>query len=181
MPPVRSDSGWFDSFRTRYAAWWPEARPLLEAHRYAQAFKDYPWPAFEAAPWTPVTRPLSRSRVAVVTTAGLYRPGIDGPFDGGAPEGDWSFRALPREVDLRTLAVAHPHFPHEAAESDMNTIFPLERLTELERTGFIGVASTHYSTMGYVTRAADLAEETAPVIASRLKAEGVDVVLVIPV
>jgi len=182
MPAVKSDASWLSGFRTGYGPWWAEARPLIEAHQYAQAFKSYPWPTFSATPWTPVTKPLSQSRLAVVTTAGLYRPGIDGPFDGDGPEGDWSFRALPRHVDLKALAIAHAHFSHEVAEADMNTIFPLERLAEIEANGVIGaVASTHYSTMGYVTRAADLAEETAPAIAARMKAEAVDVALVIPV
>jgi hypothetical protein len=35
--------------------------------------------------------------------------------------------------------------------------------------------------MGYITRAADVAEETAPAIASGMREEGVDVALVIPV
>jgi glycine/betaine/sarcosine/D-proline reductase family selenoprotein B len=182
MPRVKSDSSWLGEFRSRYGPWWAEARPLIEAHQYAQAFKNYPWPIFTATPWAQVTKPLSQSRLAVVTTAGLYRPGTDAPFDGESPEGDWSFRALPREVDLRALAIAHTHFSHQVAEADMNTIFPLERLAELEANGVIGaLASTHYSTMGYVTRAADLAEETAPAIASRMKADATDIALVIPV
>ncbi|MBI4611964.1 MAG: hypothetical protein HY726_23485 [Candidatus Rokubacteria bacterium] len=182
MPTVKSDAGWLTEFRARYGPWLSEARPLLEAHQYAQAFKTYPWPTFVSSPWAPVRKPLSESRLAVVTTAGLYRPGIDAPFDGQNPEGDWSFRALPRGVDPKVLAIAHPHFPHEVAEADMNTIFPLERLAELEASGVIGpLAPTHYSTMGYVTRAADLAAETGPAIASRMEAEAVDVALVIPV
>lgn len=179
---MRSDSIWLSEFRTRYGSWWVEARPLIEAHQYAQAFKSYPWPTFATAPWAPVTKPLSQSQLAVVTTAGLYRPGLDIPFNGDSPEGDWSFRSLPRDVELKGLALAHPHFSHEVAEADMNTIFPLQRLAELEGNGVIGaLAPTHYSTMGYVTRAADLAEETAPAIASRMKGEGVDIALVIPV
>ncbi|MBI4591428.1 MAG: hypothetical protein HY725_21585 [Candidatus Rokubacteria bacterium] len=182
MPPVKSDSQWLGEFRTKYALWWREAAPLIAQHQYAPAFKTYPWPAFREAPWTPVGKPVAQSAAAVVTTGGLYRPGVDPAFDGAALEGDWGFRALPRDVDLRGLAIAHPHFPHEVAEADMNTIFPLERLVELEAAGVIGrLAPTHYSTMGYVTRAADLAAGTAPGIASRMKTEGVDVALVIPV
>lgn len=182
MPPVKSDASWLGEFRAAYGPWWAEARPLIEAHEYARAFKSYRWPTFTTSPWVPVTKPLSESRLAAVTTAGLYRPGIDPPFDGDSPEGDWSFRTLPRDVDLKALAIAHPHFSHEVAEADMNTIFPLERLADLTKNGAIGaLAPTHYSTMGYVTRAADLAEETAPAIAARMAAEGVDAALVIPV
>jgi hypothetical protein len=155
---------------------------LIAEHQYGLAFKTYPWPTFREAPWAPAGKLVARSTVGVVTTGGLYRPGVDLPFDGDALEGDWGFRALPRDVDLSGLAIAHPHFSHEVAEADMNTIFPLQRLAELEAAGVIGrLAPTHYSTMGYVTRAADLAVETAPVIAARMKAEGVDVALVIPV
>ncbi len=182
MPPVRSDAGWLAEFRSQYAAWWSEAQPLIAQHQYAPAFKTYPWPTFRQTPWAPLGKPVAQSTLAVVTTGGLYRPGVDPAFDGEALEGDWGFRALPRDVDLSGLAIAHPHFPHEVAEADMNTIFPLERLGELESAGLVGrLAPTHYSTMGYVTRAADLAAETAPLIAKRMKAEGVEVALVIPV
>ena len=182
MPPVKSDARWLEEFRTRYATWWPEARPLITEHQYGPAFKTYPWPTFSDTPWTPLGKPVAQSTVAVVTTGGLYRPGVDLPFDGDALEGDWGFRVLPRDADLGGLAIAHPHFPHEVAEADMNTIFPLKRLAELEAARFIGrLAPTHYSTMGYTTRAADLAGEAAPAIAARMKAEGVDVALVIPV
>lgn len=179
---MRSDTRWIDGFRAAYDTWWEGARPLLEEHQYAQAFRDYPWPAFAETPWTPVTKPLHASRVAVVTTAGLYRRGVDRPFNGATPDGDTSYRALPADVDAKRLAIAHQHFNHGLAEADLNTVFPLERLQELTREGLVGaLASTHYSTMGYALRAADLAEETAPAIALRMAGEGVDVALIVPV
>lgn len=182
MPPVKSGSQWLAEFRAKYDSWWVEARPLIAQHQHGLAFKTYPWPTFRETPWTPVGKPVVQSCVAVVTTAGLYRPGVDPAFDSEALEGDWGFRALPRDVALRGFAIGHTHFSHEVAEADMNTIFPLERLMELEAEGVIGrLAPTHYSTMGYVTRAADLAAETAPAIAARMKAEGVDTALVVPV
>jgi D-proline reductase (dithiol) PrdB len=64
----------------------------------------------------------------------------------------------------------------------MNTIFPLDRLRELQSAGLIGgLADVHFSIMGYCTRAADLAEGAAPAIASGLQAAGADVALVVPV
>jgi D-proline reductase (dithiol) PrdB len=179
---TKADSGWIDEFRARYADWWPEAQPMIERHDYAAAFKTYPWPAFSTAPWTPVTQPLAASRVGVVTTGGLYRAGVDAPFDGGAPEGDWSFRSIPAGVPIQTLAIAHEHFAHEVAEADMNTIFPLDRLRELQAARVIaGLTDVHFSIMGYCTRAADLAEGAAPAIAAALQAAGADVALVVPV
>jgi D-proline reductase (dithiol) PrdB len=179
---TKADSGWIDEFRARYADWWPEAQPMIERHDYATAFKTYPWPAFPPAPGTPVTKPLAASRVGVVTTGGLYRAGVDAPFDGGAPEGDWSFRSIPAGVPIQTLGIAHEHFAHEVAEADMNTIFPLDRLRELQAVRVIaGLTDVHFSIMGYCTRAADLAEGAAPAIAAALQAAGADVALVVPV
>jgi D-proline reductase (dithiol) PrdB len=182
MPPIKSDAGWLEDFRARYARWIPEARPLLERHDYSAAFKTYPWPTFTTTPWTPVTRPLADSRIGVVTTGGLYRAGVEAPFASEAAEGDWSFRAIPSDVPIQTLTIAHAHFPHEVAEADMNTIFPLDRLRDLQAAGLIGgLAETHFSVMGYCTRAADLAEGAAPGIAAGLSAAGADVALVVPV
>jgi hypothetical protein len=181
MPSMKTDPVWLEEFRVRYAGWWPEARPLIEHHDYATAFKTYPWPTFTAAPWTPVSTPLAESRIGVVT-GGLYRAGVDAPFDGEAPEGDWSFRAIPSDVPIQTLSIAHAHFAHEVAEADMNTIFPLDRLRDLQAQGLIaGVTDVHFSIMGYCTRAADLAEHAAPAIAGALHAAGADVALVVPV
>jgi D-proline reductase (dithiol) PrdB len=177
-----TDPGWLTEFRIRYADWWPGARPLIERHDYAAAFKTYPWPVFTAAPWTPVTKPLAESRIGVVTTGGLYRAGVDAPFDDDAPDGDWSFRSIPAAVPIQTLAIAHAHFPHDVAEADMNTIFPLDRLRGLQAAGLIGgVSDVHFSVMGYCRRAADLAEHTAPAIAAALRAAGADMALLVPV
>ena len=182
MPPVRGDSRWITTFRDQYAAWWPEAAPLIERHDYAAAFKGYPWPTFTESPWALVTKPLARSRIAVVSTGGLYRPGEDLPFDATSGDGDWTWRAIPAGLPIRGLGIAHDHFAHEVAREDMNTIFPLDRLRELQSAGLIGgLADTHWSVMGYCARAADLAEGAAPAIAAGLRAAGADVALVVPV
>lgn len=179
---MKSDQSWIPDFRARYRAWWEAARPLIAAHDYATAFKTYPWPAIADTPWTPVSKSLEACRLAVVSTAGLYRRGVDSPFDTEALEGDTSFRALPADADPGTLAIAHPHFNHEVAEADLNTIYPLERLAELRAAGRLGaLAPTHWSIMGYATRADELAERTAPAIAAGMRREGVDLALIVPV
>ena len=181
-PPMRADGSWLAEFRDRHAAWWVDAGPALERHEYAAAFRTYPWPVFAAGPCAPLTSPLAGRTVAVITTGGLYRPGHDLPFDEKAPDGDATFRAVPGDVPIQGLGIAHPHYPHEPARADMNAIFPLDRLAELAREGVIGgVAATHYSLMGFCTRAADLAEQTAPAIAAGLAAEGVGAALIVPV
>ena len=78
--------------------------------------------------------------------------------------------------------VLHSHIPQQVPREDMNTVFPLWRLQELQSEGVVGeVAATHYSMLGYNTRAADVAEHLAPAIAALMKAEGVDLALIVPV
>ena len=36
---MKADSDWLEEFRARYADWWPQARPLIEQHDYATAFR----------------------------------------------------------------------------------------------------------------------------------------------
>jgi len=179
---LKADRSWIPAFRAKYREWWPQAEPLIREHKYADAFKTYPFPRFEATPWTPLTKPLSRATVALLTTSGMYRKGTDMPFNGDHPEGDLGFRLIPGDVARASLDVLHPHIPQEVAREDMNTVFPLWYLQELERERFIGkVAGSHYSILGYNTRAADIAEHVAPAIAALMKAEGVDLALIAPV
>ena len=104
------------------------------------------------------------------------------PFAGDDPEGDISFRRIPQDVAPASLDVLHSHIPQQVPREDMNTVFPLWRLQELQREGVVGeVAATHYSMLGYNTRAADVAEHMAPAIAALMKAEGVDLALIAPV
>ncbi len=179
---MRDDASWLPEYRAQYAVWWEAARPFLERHEYPAAFKAYPRPALKGTPWTPVRTPLAESRLALVTTAGLYRPGADEPFRGEAPDGDATCRAIPLGTDIATLAIAHRHFNTEVAAADMNTVFPLDRLAEMAAEGTIGsLAPTHYSLMGYCTRADLVAERSAPEIATRMREERVDAALVVPV
>ena len=45
-------------------------------------------------PWTPLEKPLSRCKVALITSSGLIRKS-DQPFDLGNPNGDPSYRVIP--------------------------------------------------------------------------------------
>jgi hypothetical protein len=58
IPRPRADVSWVSHFAASYATWLQEARSLLEAHQYAEAFKTYPWPTFAHAAWSPVRTPF---------------------------------------------------------------------------------------------------------------------------
>ena len=63
------------------------------------------------------------------------------------------------------------------------TVHDIDRdaVTELAGEGVVGrPAPTHYSTMGYVLDPEELIGTTAPAIAGRMRAEGVDAAVLVP-
>ena len=144
-------------------------------------------PSVADVPFTPVTKPLAESRVALLSTAGLSARG-DRPFDMDLERenhmrGDSSFRRLPADATAETISANHLHIDTSYIERDLNVALPLDRLRELTRAGEVGsMAATHYSIMGYQGNDTNtLVEKTAPAIAEAMKSEEVDLALLAPV
>lgn len=133
-----------------------------------------PCPSFDTTPF--VTGPaLSRRKVAIVSSAALIRPG-EQPFAPGSAE----VRFLPGAE--RNLLVSHVsiNFDRGGFQRDLNTIYPIDRLNELAAEGVIGgVADTHYTVMGSTDPAG--MTDAADAMAARMRADGVDSVLLSPV
>ncbi len=145
--------------------------------------KAYRWRRIDPVPWTPLAKPLSECRVALVSSAGFVTPNQE-PFDETKRGGDPSFRVIPSDVDVRTLRDTHrsESFDHSGVRRDPNLAFPLDRLRELARDRRIGsVNSRHISFMGSLTATGIFVRDTAPAAASLLVEDGVDVALLVPV
>ena len=132
-------------------------------------------PTLEGIPWASMAKPLHRSRVALVTTGGIYVDGQD-PYDLDKKGGDFSFREIPRDTPAEHLQVMHRGYDISGPQEDINCVFPLQRLLEMEAEGIIGeLAPSAYSFMGLINaNTGALMEETAPEVARRLKQAGVD-------
>ena len=133
---------------------------------------------FESSPWHPFEKPLSQARIALIGTGGIYMKGTQEPYD---TDGDASFRTIATTAARGTLAISHTHYDTSGAIADINVVFPYERLKEMERDGLIGSFSdTAYGFMGYIVREQvdQLINETAPEVADRIVADGVDAVLI---
>ena len=121
--------------------------------------------------------PLSKRRVALVSSAALYPRG-EPPFLPGTAE----VRTLPVSLRDADLLMSHVsiNFDRAGWQADANTVYPLDRLRELAAEGAIGsVADKHYSVMGS-TDPRTMAE-TAASIATQMRAEGVDAAVLLPV
>ena len=129
----------------------------------------------DSAPFTRPRRPLPQSRLALVTTAGIHGRG-DTPFTGA----DQSFRAIPANTPPSDIVQSHASigFDRTAFQRDINVVFPIDRVRELEACGEIGsLSQTYFSFMGAQRPPYDrLLQETGPEVARRLRDEGVDIV-----
>lgn len=134
------------------------------------------------SPWAPLRKPLRSSRLALISSAGLYLRDRQEPFDAGNPLGDPTFREIPGDTVLTSLAIAHDHYDHSLGDEDPNVVFPLDRLRTLVAAGEIGeLAPVHYSFMGYCTRQLPLAADYGPEVGMRLRKAEVDAALVVAV
>ena len=143
----------------------------------------YRWAHNNNAPFQPLRKPLSQSRVAIVTTASPFDPakGDQGPgaaYNGGAKfyqvyDGDTS-----KTHDLRISHIAYDRV-HTTAD-DSGTWFPLPALKRLAEAGRIGEVAPRF--FGAPTNRSHRVtiDTDAPEILARCRADGVDAAILVP-
>ncbi len=142
----------------------------------------YRYRRLDPVPFTVPTRPLSASRVALISSGAVYLADQK-PFDMAVRGGDSSFREIGSDVAVSSLLSAHKSdaFDPGGFREDRNLGFPLDRLREMEAAGEIGsLNGRHISFMGSITAPGRLMSDTAPAAAALLAADGVDTALLIP-
>jgi D-proline reductase (dithiol) PrdB len=136
-------------------------------------------------PWTPLMKPLPDCTVAMISSAGVALAN-DEPFDQERERrnpwwGNPSYRIIPKTATEEDVRLYHMHIDPQYAQRDLNCLFPLARLLELERAGEVGrSAERHYSIMGYILQLGKLLAETVPVLIRKLKEDHVDAVVLVP-
>jgi len=155
-------------------------REYYQAIGYTTAYR---WAHYIASPFQPLRKPLSHSRVTIITTAAPYDPakGDQGPgakYNGGAKfysvyDGDTS-----KQHDLRISHIAYDRV-HTTAK-DSGTWFPLPQLLALARGGRIGEVAPRF--FGAPTNRSQRVtiETDAPEILARCRADSVDAAVLVP-
>ena len=145
--------------------------------------KAYPWRKIDPVPWTPLKKPLTRCRLALITSTAFVLP-EQKPFDESIRGGDYSFREIPGDADVHKLVESHrsESFDHTGIHRDPNLAFPIDRARELAERGRIGsVNRRHLSFMGSITAPGRLIRQSAPEAARWLVEDAVDIALLVPV
>ena len=124
--------------------------------------------------WTPVTKELKDMTVALATAAGVHHKD-DKRFN---LAGDFTYRIIKDTMPSDELMVSHGGYDKGDVNKDINCMFPIDRLHELKKEGFIkNVAPVHIGFMGGGGDQDKFKNETGPAIAKILKEEGVDAVI----
>lgn len=173
--PVRTRIGWLKEAWAR----WLSNSALGEAFgHFASKLIALPQLRQLAAgeiPWTPLRKSLSDSTVVLISTGGVHLRS-DRPF---SLNGDPTFRVIPKDAQPVDLAVTHQAYDRTDALRDINLVFPIERLRELEAERVIGcLAEDHYGfgLMGSAKRLMPAIKDAA----RRISESGVDLALLVP-
>jgi len=132
----------------------------------------------KCVPFTPFDGEIAKSTVALVTAGGVHLKDQDG-FNIADELGDLTYRIIPEDVNAADLMVTHHHYDHSDADKDINVVFPIDVLRDLQQEGFIrGIARKHVGYMGYTMQLKAMYEGTAREIANEIdKGSRADVVV----
>ena len=140
---------------------------------------DFDFIVFNDTPITPLSKPLKKSKLALITTGGLHLK-TDKPFDLNLKDGDSSFRILPGEFRHEDLMVSHKWYNHKFVNADLNCVFPIDIMRDYVKTNVIeSLSEEHYSFMGHIYDTKPLMENSKKV-GERLKELHVDIAFLTP-
>ncbi|HEY0547421.1 MAG TPA: glycine/sarcosine/betaine reductase selenoprotein B family protein [Pyrinomonadaceae bacterium] len=122
----------------------------------------------KCVPFTPFDGELKKATIAIVTAGGVHLKEQEG-FNIADELGDLTYRLIPPDVEASQLMVTHHHYDHTDADKDINVVFPIDVLRDLEAAGFIGgIARKHIGYMGYTMQLKAMYEGTAHEIANEI-------------
>lgn len=154
-------------------------RPLYEGRG--------PFPGEDDPVWAPFPKRLAQSRIALLTSAGLYLKASQESFDlereRTHPEwGDPTWRPIPAAASRSELAVAHLHINDEDVLADPEIALPAGTLAQFAEDGVVGSAATdHLSVMGYQDRSLEgWRERTVPELIVQLRDQNADGLILAP-
>jgi hypothetical protein len=143
----------------------------------------YVWAHYIDAPFTPLKKPLSASRLALVTTAAPYQAD-KGPQGAGAAYNASAKFYEPYEGSMASkpdLRIAHVGIDRKHANmSDSECWFPYEAAKAAAQSGRIASLSPRFYGLPSNRSQRHTVEVDAPAIIAMCQADGVDVVVLVP-
>jgi hypothetical protein len=172
--------------KTPFAADYDAPIPYMQRTRdYYQVlgFNPYRWAHFVDVPFTPLRMPLGQARVALITTAAPFQPGV-GDQGPGAPYNAaakfYQVYSVSTETvpDLRISHVGYDRL-HTTAE-DINTYLPLAQMKDAAAAGRIGALGPRLHGVPTNRSHRVTLETDVPELLGRCREDGVAAAVLVP-
>ena len=139
---------------------------------------EYPMPDFDRVEPNPAVKDMSKATIALVTSGGIVVKGNPDHIESSSASrfGEYSLAGV-TDLDENTFETAHGGYVPVYANQDADRVLPVDVLRDLEKEGVIGkLHEKFYTTVGNGTAVAN-AKAFGAEIGKRLKADGVDAVI----
>ncbi len=150
---------------------------------------------YEDGPFTPLSKPLSDTKVGLLTSTGHFVEGEDPrPFGLEAMTQEEAadrindflktppkLTVLPSDIPPERLRVRHGGYDIRGVQHDRNVALPIDRLRELDKDGVIG--RFHEEAYSFVGACAQtpLIKKVGPQWVETIKAAGIEAMILVPV
>jgi D-proline reductase (dithiol) PrdB len=180
---MTSERGWEFGFAPAHDAPIPYLKRIRDYYQALGYGAPYEWAHYSEVPFRPLDKPLSRSRVTIITTAAPWQPdkgdqGPGAPYNAAAKFYTVYSGDTAKDHDLRISHIAIDR-AHTTAE-DPGTYFPLNELRRRAASGRIGSVAPRFHGAPTNRSHRVTLEIDCPEIVARCKADGVDAVILVP-
>ena len=139
---------------------------------------EYPMPAFDRVAPNPAVKDLSKATIALVTSGGIVPKGNPDHIESSNAShyGEYDITGV-MDLTEETYETAHGGYDPVYANEDADRVLPVDVLRDMEKEGIIGkLHNKFYTTVGNGTAVAS-SKAFADEFAQKLKADGVDAVI----
>jgi Glycine/sarcosine/betaine reductase selenoprotein B (GRDB) len=142
----------------------------------------YRWAHNKDVPFAALSKPLNRSRVALITTAAPFKPeaghqGPRAPYNAAAKFTEVYSMPIDPPPDLRISHVGYDR-KHTSAE-DINTYFPLQRLKEAATEGRLGELNRRFYGVPTLRSQRLTTERHAPRVLEMCREDAIDAAILV--
>ena len=139
---------------------------------------EYPMPSFDKVAPNPAVKDLAHAKIALVTSGGIVPKGNPDHIESSSAShyGEYDITGV-MDLTADTYETAHGGYDPVYANEDADRVLPVDVLREMEKEGKIGeLHHLFYTTTGNGTAVAS-AKAFADEFSQKLKADGVDAVI----
>ncbi len=149
----------------------------------ALGFGAYRWAHFAEVPFTPLATPLAQARIALITTAAPFQPGVGDQGPGARYNAAAKFYKVYSDSSetIPDVRISHVGYDrtHTSAE-DPSTWFPLARLQAAVKAGRIGALTERFHGAPTNRSQRVTIETDAPELLRRCREDGAQAAILVP-